>query len=46
MMPPSPAPPPPDPGQDLEALQAQSQMLSQRLAELERRIEELEKKGR
>ena len=45
MMPPvSPPPQPLSPEQDLEALKAQSQMLAQQLSELQRRIEELEKK--
>ena len=42
------ATPPPQlasPEQELEALKAQSQMLAQQLADLQRRIEELEKKG-
>jgi len=33
------------PGQELEALKAQSQVLAQQLSEIQRRIEELEKKG-
>ena len=45
MMPPvSPTPQPSSPGQELEVLKAQSQMLAQQLSELQRRIEELEKK--
>jgi len=45
MMPPvSPAPQPPSPEQELEALKDQSQMLAQQLSELQRHIEELEKK--
>jgi prefoldin subunit 5 len=40
--------PPPqtlNPGQEVEALKSQSEMLAQQLAEIQRRIEELEKKG-
>ena len=37
-------PQPANPEQELEALKAQSQMLAQQLAEIQRRIEELEKK--
>jgi len=33
------------PGQELEVLKAQSQMLAQQLAEIQRRIENLEKEG-
>ena len=48
MMPPvSPAPQPAAaPEQELEALRAQSQALAQQLAEIQRRIEELERKGK
>ena len=47
MMPPvSPTPQSPAPGQELEALRAQSQALAQQLAEIQRHIEELEKKRR
>ena len=47
MMPPvSPAPQPPSPEQEIEALKAHSQMLAQQLSEIQRRIEELEKKVR
>ena len=46
MSPVSPAPQSPAPGQELEALRAQSQALAQQLAEMQRRIEELEKKRR
>ena len=47
MMPPvSPTPQSPAPGQELEALRAQSQALAQRLSEIEHHIEELEKKRR
>jgi len=47
MMPPvSPAPQPVSPEQELEALKAQSQALAQQLAEIQRHIEELEKKGK
>jgi hypothetical protein len=46
MMPPvSPTPQPTTPEQELEVLKTQSQMLAQQLAEIQRRIEELEKKG-
>jgi hypothetical protein len=45
MMPPvSPTPQSPAPGQDLEMLEAQSQMLAQQLGEIQRRIEEAQKK--
>ena len=45
MMPPvSPTPQSPAPGQELEMLEAQSQMLAQQLGEIQRRIEELGKK--
>ena len=40
----SPAPQHPSPEQGIEALKAQSQMLAQQLTEIQRRIEELEKK--
>jgi len=40
-----PAPQPASPEQELEALKAQSQILAQQLAEMQRYIEELEKKG-
>jgi predicted Fe-Mo cluster-binding NifX family protein len=40
----SPTPQPSSPGLELEALKDQSQMLAQQLSELQRRIEELEKK--
>jgi len=47
MMPPvSPAPQPAMPEQELEALRAQSQALAQQLSEMQRRVEELEKKRR
>ena len=47
MMPPaSPIPQPSSPEQELEALKAQSQMLAQQLAEIQRQNEELEKKGK
>ena len=46
MSPVSPAPQSPAPGQELEALKAQSQALAQQLAEIQRHIEELEKKRR
>jgi len=47
MMPPvSPTPQSPAPGQELEALRAQSQALAQQLAEIQRHIEELEEKRR
>jgi predicted Fe-Mo cluster-binding NifX family protein len=42
MMPPT---QPLNPEQEVEALKSQSQMLAQQLAEIQRRIEELEKKG-
>ncbi len=45
MMPPAPAPQPSSPEQELEALKAQSQILAQQLSEMQRRIEELEKRG-
>jgi prefoldin subunit 5 len=45
MVPPaSPTPQPTSPEQELEALKNQSQMLAQQLAEIQRRIEEMEKK--
>jgi len=45
MMPPvSPAPQPASPEQELEALKGESQILAQQLAEIQRRIEELDKK--
>jgi len=40
----SPAPRSPAPGQELGMLRDQSQMLAQQLAEMQRHIEELEKK--
>ena len=47
MMPPaSPISQPPSPDQELEALRAQSQVLTEQLAEIQRSIEELEKKGK
>ena len=47
MMPPvGPPPQPASPEQELEALRAQSQALAQQLSEIQRHIEELEKKGR
>ena len=47
MMPPvNPTPQSPAPGQDLETLKAQSQALAQQLAEIQRLIEELERKGK
>lgn len=46
MMPMAPPPPPMSPEQELDALKAQSQMLTQQLTEMQRRIEELEKKNR
>ncbi|MBA7671671.1 hypothetical protein ES703_79831 [subsurface metagenome] len=45
MMPPF-SPAPISPEQEVEALKAQSQMLTQQLSEIERRIKELEKKGK
>ena len=45
MMPMAGPEPPASPEQELETLKAQSQMLAQQLAEMQRRIEELEKKG-
>ena len=46
MTPPPAAPPqPPSSGQELEALKAQSQILAQQLSDIQRRIEELEKKA-
>jgi predicted Fe-Mo cluster-binding NifX family protein len=42
----SPAPQPQSPQQELEVLKAQSQVLAQQLTEIQRRIEELENKGR
>ena len=46
IMPPvTPVPQTPSPEQELEALKAQSQVLAQQLSELQRHIEELEKKG-
>jgi len=42
----SPTPQPPALGQDIETLRAESQMLSQQLSEIQRRIEEMEKKGK
>jgi len=47
MMPPvGPTPPPLSPEQELGALKAQSQALAQQLSEIQRSIEELEKKGK
>ena len=47
MIPPaSPISQPPSPDQELEALRAQSQVLTEQLAEIQRSIEELEKKGK
>ena len=47
MMPPAgPAPQPVSPEQELEALKTQSQLLAQQLSEIQRSIEELEKKRR
>jgi len=47
MMPPaSPISQPPSPDQELEALRAQAQVMAQQLAEVQRSIEELEKKGK
>jgi prefoldin subunit 5 len=40
----NPTPQPMNPEQELEALKGQSQMLAQQLAEIQRRIEEMEKK--
>ena len=37
---------PPSPGQELEALRAQAQVMAQQLAEIQRSIEELEKKSK
>jgi hypothetical protein len=37
--------PPVSPGQELESLKAQSQLLAQQLSDMQQRIEELEKKG-
>ncbi len=46
MMPPvSPTPQSLAPGQDIGTLKAESQMLSQQLSEIQRRIEEMERKG-
>ena len=45
MTPPLGLPQSPSPGQELEALKAQDQMLGQQLNEIVRRIEDLEKKG-
>ncbi|GAG44635.1 unnamed protein product, partial [marine sediment metagenome] len=42
----SPPPQPISPEQELEALKDQSQMLAQQLTEMQRRIEELEKKSK
>jgi hypothetical protein len=39
-----PAPQPQSPEQELDALKAQSQAMAQQLAEIQRRIDELEKK--
>ena len=44
MMPTGPAPQPSSPEQELEALKAQSQTLAQQLSEIQRRIEQLEKR--
>ena len=46
MMPMAPPPPPMSPEQELDALRAQSGMLAQQLSEMQRRIEELEKKNK
>jgi len=47
MMPPaSPISQPPSPGQELEALRAQAQVMAQQLAEIQRSIEELKKKSK
>jgi len=46
MSPASPTPQSPTPEQDIEMLRAQSQMLAQQLSEIQRSIEELEKKGK
>jgi hypothetical protein len=47
MMPPvSPAPQAQTAGQELGMLKAQSEILAEQLAEIQRRIEEIEKKGR
>ena len=46
MMPMAPPPPPMSPEQELDALKAQSGMLAQQLSEMQRRIEELEKKNK
>jgi len=47
MMPPaSPISQPPSPDQELETLRAQAQVMAQQLAEIQRSIEELEKKGK
>jgi len=46
MSPASPVPPPSDPEQELQVLKGQSQALAQQMAEIQRRIEELEKKGK
>ena len=47
MMPPAtPISQPPSPGQELEALRAQAQVMAQQLAEIQRSIEELEKKSK
>ena len=42
----SPAPQPMNPEQDLEALKGQSQILAQQLTDIQRRIEEIEKKSK
>jgi chaperonin cofactor prefoldin len=41
-----PAPQPQNPEQELSALKAQSQALAQQLNDIQRRIDELEKKGK
>jgi len=46
MPPVAPAPQPSNPEQEVETLKAQSQGLAQQLAEIQRRIEELEGKKR
>jgi len=46
MMPPFGQPQPSSPEQELETLKAHSQMLAQQLSEVQRRIEELEKKNK
>jgi len=46
MPPATPISQPPSPGQELEALRAQAQVMAQQLAEIQRSIEELEKKSK